>query len=669
MARRFSLLLVVLAGSLTLVSPAMATRYWAAPGPIGVGNCTSAATACRLSDANTAANANGDEIVLTPGTYTVASQLSNSHQISIHGEDGQPRPVIQGSTSTLNVLYLTGGASLRDLEIDQAGTTPAGVLELAGTGTLDHVILKATGAHTFAALLVDPASSYTVRNSVALISSGPGVSAAAIWTDSPLNLVDVTAIGTGQFSKGLAMQNIDDTTVLTVNAKNLIVRGEQYDIFQFAGGHPAAGNTLNIDYPNYRPGALFSDNGGNVFNAGTHNQTAADPIFAADGYHEVAGSPTIGAGGADASTAPFDIDGDLRYVGATDIGADQVPLPTGGQALGQTSSFADACPGVGGGYVQTQFSVDASPSYTATSDAVITSWSTYVGAVGPGTAAELKVYDPATHTVRSQSPVETTLTPNAVNTFTASPGIVIHAGDTVAVGVPAGDTVFCQFDTPLGNDAIESRVVSGGGEPQPGDSTVTGGGGGGLRVNVQAYAEPDADHDGYGDLTQDGCPTDPSTHGACPPPGGGSGSGTGTPPSGPGQGQGAGQGVGGATVFKGALLTSRTLKVVGGFALAGQRCDRPCRGTDTLTTVIRRGRLTAAGRKRRTIVLGRASFSIGHAGKVHVKIKLSRRALAALRKRGRLAATLRAVASDSNGHSASTAARVVLKRVKKRHRH
>jgi hypothetical protein len=39
---------------------------------------------------------------------------------------------------------------------------------------------------------------------------------------------------------------------------------------------------------------------------------------------------------------------------------------------------------------------------------------------------------------------------------------------------------------------------------------------------LNADIEPDADHDGYGDETQDGCPTDPTRHGACfssnPPP-------------------------------------------------------------------------------------------------------------------------------------------------------
>jgi hypothetical protein len=38
-----------------------------------------------------------------------------------------------------------------------------------------------------------------------------------------------------------------------------------------------------------------------------------------------------------------------------------------------------------------------------------------------------------------------------------------------------------------------------------------------YRVNVSATIEPDADRDGYGDETQDRCPTDPSTQGPCPP--------------------------------------------------------------------------------------------------------------------------------------------------------
>ncbi|HVY77872.1 MAG TPA: hypothetical protein VG898_05135 [Solirubrobacterales bacterium] len=41
---------------------------------------------------------------------------------------------------------------------------------------------------------------------------------------------------------------------------------------------------------------------------------------------------------------------------------------------------------------------------------------------------------------------------------------------------------------------------------------------GSLRIPLAAIVEPDADGDGYGDETQDGCPADASTHAACPLP-------------------------------------------------------------------------------------------------------------------------------------------------------
>src|SRR5262249_45082054 len=38
----------------------------------------------------------------------------------------------------------------------------------------------------------------------------------------------------------------------------------------------------------------------------------------------------------------------------------------------------------------------------------------------------------------------------------------------------------------------------------------------GAALALQATVEPDADHDGFGDETQDQCPTDASTQGPCP---------------------------------------------------------------------------------------------------------------------------------------------------------
>jgi hypothetical protein len=63
--------------------------------------------------------------------------------------------------------------------------------------------------------------------------------------------------------------------------------------------------------------------------------------------------------------------------------------------------------------------------------------------------------------------------------------------------------------------------------------TETNDGGDGIGVSgiihegtilYDADIEPDADHDGYGDITQDACPTDAATQGACPPAAVGAGS-------------------------------------------------------------------------------------------------------------------------------------------------
>ena len=47
-------------------------------------------------------------------------------------------------------------------------------------------------------------------------------------------------------------------------------------------------------------------------------------------------------------------------------------------------------------------------------------------------------------------------------------------------------------------------------------SSVSFGTVGGFLLNLAATVEPDADHDGFGDETQDQCATDGTTQGPCP---------------------------------------------------------------------------------------------------------------------------------------------------------
>jgi len=115
------------------------------------------------------------------------------------------------------------------------------------------------------------------------------------------------------------------------------------------------------------------------------------------------------------------------------------------------------------------------------------------------------------------------------------------ASQTTFLTTPAGATYTNVNDAPVGSSTTLAAGVAG-------------------AFLYDADIEPDADHDGYGDVTQDACATDAATHDACPPPvtppDGGT-PGTGTPPSGtPGSGTPASGTPGAATPAQAAALTA-----------------------------------------------------------------------------------------------------------------
>lgn len=73
-----------------------------------------------------------------------------------------------------------------------------------------------------------------------------------------------------------------------------------------------------------------------------------------------------------------------------------------------------------------------------------------------------------------------------------------------------------------GSDASFSYATFAGDLPVGSSASFTPSGPVGRAIDVSAYVEADADGDGYGDTSQDQCPTDASTQGACkspePPP-------------------------------------------------------------------------------------------------------------------------------------------------------
>jgi hypothetical protein len=121
--------------------------------------------------------------------------------------------------------------------------------------------------------------------------------------------------------------------------------------------------------------------------------------------------------------------------------------------------------------------------------------------------------------------------------------LIVQGTDRLATSVGSGPSVTLKGDSSI--EEFGARIAIHAGDYVALDSTATGalhGGSGGTRqyqyspplvdgqgprgstdtedeeLLLQAVIEPDSDKDGFGDETQDRCPTDPSTAGTCPTP-------------------------------------------------------------------------------------------------------------------------------------------------------
>ena len=180
------------------------------------------------------------------------------------------------------------------------------------------------------------------------------------------------------------------------------------------------------------------------------------------------------------------------------------PLPT---VLGQT--FTPITSASTGTLIP---ALPADTRFSAPADGVITSWSYQANALVNG-SAKLKVVRPLGgdnfQAVANSEP--RTPAANTLNTFATR--VPVRAGDRVGIHVdnlPVASNVSA-------NGSSWSLIGS---DLAPGSSaTFTQSN---RRLDISAVLEADADGDGYGDSTQDQCPTDASTQGACPlepPPG------------------------------------------------------------------------------------------------------------------------------------------------------
>jgi hypothetical protein len=301
-----------------------AVRYATPSGGATSGACAAAAP-CTLEVAVNAA-VNGDEVVVSPGTYTLSKKLTPRGALDIHGDRNHAWPRVVGPSSLKEPMLTLRGGTLEHLWLSASSRKEALILE---EGIVEGAKIESAN---YDAAVVYGSDATVIRNSV--VQSAGATDSAALWlrNGSGANRVEirnVTAMGTAGDANAIHC----DLTNGSATIVNSIARGKGYDL-DFTSG-------CSVAYSNYRPVASTG------VSAGVGNQSA-EPAFADSDYRPAGGSPTIDAGQLDTRAPSLDPDGRARMIGAApDIGAyEYAPQPTTGDAGTASPDLPDDLKGV-----------------------------------------------------------------------------------------------------------------------------------------------------------------------------------------------------------------------------------------------------------------------------------------------------------------------------------
>ena len=326
---------VIGAVSAPLLSASVAVAADRFASPNGSGSACTQAAPCDIVTAVNSASAN-DDVTIEPGSYgPLATALTDTVTgLTIHGEAGAPRPVVSFSGAGRLTFNVLGSSSLSDVELDTSATSQI-LLVVVGPVTIDRVIVHALGTGDTACLFVDSTGG-TLTNSVCA-ADGSGSAQAVELNQAPevtfRNDTLEAPGGTGS-AGGIALSVLANGGNATALLTNVIARGAQADLLASTVGGGTA--VISADHSNYANVVLMNGGGGSttsVTPAGSGSNQTAAPEFVnpgTDDFHELAGSPTIGAGFSSPANGMSDLDGNPRQVGGvTDIGAYQfIPAPT-----------------------------------------------------------------------------------------------------------------------------------------------------------------------------------------------------------------------------------------------------------------------------------------------------------------------------------------------------
>jgi hypothetical protein len=348
MARLGRLLVLAVVLVLGTAGAASAATRYAAPGGTGSDPCANPAAPCSIY---TAADYNapgttleaGDVVELAPGTYSEADgdlgpldRVQPPPAVVVRGTPGAPRPliVLEINNGGWGAFFVGAGTEIFDVEIRNQAANGSAITNQGGV--ISRVIARSTVSTSFTCTSFEG----TMLSSACINSAGG--TAIGVSNLSPAGtyasiLRNSTFIATGPGSVGMdfAYFATNPGVVGTVNGIGVIAKGEAKDVIargmEYNSSGQGATTTIELQASDYATTDTKTSGPGTAIVAapGTNGNITAPPLLAADGIHQLPGSPTIDKGAIDGASGPLDIDGQARSIGvAPDIGADELGNPT-----------------------------------------------------------------------------------------------------------------------------------------------------------------------------------------------------------------------------------------------------------------------------------------------------------------------------------------------------
>ena len=448
-------------------SPAQADPAVRWASPTGSGTACTEATPCSLDTAVEAAAVQpGDDVVVTPGSYTVA-ELDVTKAITVHGQAGHPVPTV--TTSSSIGVYVAGAATVSDLNL-VASAQSSLLYVAAGPATIERITASVHfGGSTACAIAASAVLRDSVCRAAGANSKGVGTNVSAAPGAVAITLRNVTAFGG---SAGVGFDVNGAGAAFAIDAKNVVAH--------YAGGPSGAdvlasantGASVLVTLANSNYATELEVGGATVTDPGTGSNQTAAPLFvdAANGdFHQAPGSPTLDAGVLDASTGSTDFEGDARAIRATaacpalpDIGADEMTTtlecdPPDTTLSGPSGATEDSTPT----YVVTSDEAGSTFECRVDSTAFATCTPPYTTPVlTPGThVVEARATDPSgnvdpspatrTVTITVPAPPAQPVPPETTLTQAPKKKVVTHrrrATVTFAFSSAAGATFECSLD-------------------------------------------------------------------------------------------------------------------------------------------------------------------------------------------------------------------------------